>query len=321
MSESFFDDFKLPEPNYNLGVGSGTHAEQTAKVMIEYEKLCLSEHPNWVVVVGDVNSTVACSLVAAKLHIPVAHLEAGLRSFDRHMPEEINRIVTDQLSDLLWTPSIDGNENLIKEGIGKEKINLVGNIMLDSFEMVRNKIENDNTLNNLKLEGIDFGVLTLHRPSNVDNPNQLEKIVHALLSISKLLTIVFPIHPRTKKKLNEFNLYALLENNDSVILCDPLRYIQFMNLVISSKLVITDSGGIQEETTYLGIPCFTLRKNTERPITITLGTNMLVESSNLKENVEKALKVDHIDHKCPELWDGKTANRIVKSLKEKALPS
>ena len=317
MSNSFFDDFKLPMPDYNLGIGSGTHAEQTAKVMIEYEKLCELERPDWIIVVGDVNSTLACSLVAAKLLISVAHLEAGLRSYDRNMPEEINRLVTDQLCDLLWTPSFDGNENLLKEGISADKMDLVGNIMLDSFELLRDKIVDDSTTKQLGLEGVKYGVLTLHRPSNVDISLKLEKIVNEIIRISKLVTIVFPIHPRTEKRLKKFNLYDSLKLNNSVILCEPLSYIKFMNLVISSSLVITDSGGIQEETTYLNIPCFTLRKNTERPVTITLGTNRLIEPEDIKSSIEKVLNNVVFEHKCPELWDGNTAGRVVNSLKNR----
>jgi UDP-N-acetylglucosamine 2-epimerase (non-hydrolysing) len=319
MSDSFFSDLQLPNPDVNLNVGSGTHAEQTANVMIEYEKLCMKERPDWIIVAGDVNSTLACSLVASKLHISIAHLEAGLRSRDRAMPEEINRILTDQLSDLLWTPSIDGNENLEKEGIDRGKVELVGNIMIDSFEFLRNKIESDETIDRFGLRGQKFVVLTMHRPSNVDDKEVLRHIIDEIIKVTRLIKIIFPIHPRTLKKLNESGFYETLNANNNIIICEPLSYIQFMNLVVSSSIVITDSGGIQEETTYLGIPCITLRENTERPITLTHGTNVLTKTANIFSTLEKCLHKmpQRIGNKAPELWDGKTARRVVKSLKTK----
>ena len=319
MSDAFFSDLKLPKPHYNLNIGSGTHAEQTANVMLEYEKLCLKERPDWVVVAGDVNSTLACALVASKLHISVAHLEAGLRSKDRTMPEEINRILTDQLSDLLWTPSIDGNENLSIEGIDDAKVDLVGNIMIDSFELMRDRIESDETIDKFGLRDKKFGVLTMHRPSNVDGKDVLEKIIDEIINASKLIKIIFPVHPRTKKKLEEFNLYGILEGNSNITLCEPLGYIQFMNLIVSSDVVITDSGGVQEETTYLGIPCMTLRENTERPITIMHGTNVLVETANIYSTLKVCLSKDRgsSDVNPPDLWDGKNRKAVVKSLKAK----
>lgn len=322
MSDSFFKNLKLPEPNYNLNVGSGKHAEQTAKIMIAYEKLCEEDKPDWVIVVGDVNSTLACSLVASKLQISVAHLEAGLRSYDREMPEEINRILTDQISDLLWTPSIDGNENLVKEGVSKEKIEFVGNIMLDSFEMLRQQIENDDTKTSLNLDGDNYCVMTLHRPSNVDSHNKLEKIISEVIEASTKIKIVFPVHPRTKGSLEKFGLLKNIKNIDSIILLEPLSYIKFMNLVLSSVAVITDSGGIQEETTYVGIPCFTLRDNTERPVTVTDGTNQLIKVNEINISIDKALNTERYTRKkALTFWDGKTAGRVVNSLKDKVFNS
>ncbi|MEM7304063.1 MAG: UDP-N-acetylglucosamine 2-epimerase (non-hydrolyzing) [Pseudomonadota bacterium] len=315
MSDAFFQDLRMPKPHYHLNVGSGSHAEQTGGVMIAYEKIALEHKPDWIIVVGDVNSTVACALVGAKLWIPVAHLEAGLRSNDLKMPEEINRIVTDRIANLLWTPSIDGNENLRAEGVPDENVELVGNIMIDSFEMMRDQIMQDSTAQKLGLAKNDFAVLTMHRPSNVDNENVLSKIVSQLISVSKDCQLIFPVHPRTRQKLSEFNLLTELEKISSIKLIDPLGYIQFMNLVTQSKFVITDSGGIQEETTYLGIPCLTLRDNTERPITISQGTNMLIKPEMLSSSINKVLSGSSKNRQCPELWDGKTALRVSNSLK------
>lgn len=314
MSDTFFEDLQIPKPHFHLNVGSGTHAEQTGGVMIAYESVAIEHCPDWIIVVGDVNSTAACAMVGAKLWIPVAHLEAGLRSGDRRMPEEINRIVTDRIADLLWTPSIDGNENLIKEGVPDEKIDLVGNIMIDSFEMMRSKIEAETTAQRLGLAGKDFAVLTLHRPSNVDVQEVLSAIVSQLVAVSRKCDLIFPIHPRTRQKLIEFNLLTQLEKANNIHVIEPLGYIQFMNLVTQAKLVVTDSGGIQEETTYLGIPCLTLRENTERPITITQGTNQLIKPAALEEAVRSVLAGDCKHSQCPPLWDGATAQRVASSL-------
>jgi len=315
MSDVFFQDLALPEPHLHLGVGSGTHAEQTGQVMIAYEKILIKNPPDLVVVVGDVNSTVAATLAAAKLGIKSAHLEAGLRSFDRTMPEEINRMVTDVLVDLLWTPSPDGDENLIREGIPPEKIIRVGNIMIDSLEMMRAKIENIDTFEELSLEPGKYGMVTLHRPSNVDHPKSLRKIVDILKNISSELPLVFPVHPRTRKNLKKEGLLDGLMNQPGMKILEPLNYVKFMNFVFNCRLVITDSGGIQEETSYLGIPCFTLRPNTERPITISMGTNRLSTVEAIEREVIAVLEKNAKIKKQIPLWDGRAAERIVDSIK------
>ncbi len=309
MSDSFIRDLGLPGPDVNLGIGSGTHAEQVGQVMIAFERLALREKPDLTVVVGDVNSTMACTLAAAKIGVKVAHLEAGLRSFDRTMPEEINRIVTDSLADILWTPSSDADENLHREGVAPTKIRRIGNIMIDSLEMLRTKIEKANTVENLGLRKRHYALVTLHRPSNVDDPEKLEKTWHALEKISERIKLLFPVHPRTRKQMEFFGLSTT--SNENLMLTEPLGYIPFMNLVFHSNFVITDSGGIQEETTYLGIPCLTLRENTERPITITQGTNRLCSPSTLLTLTEEIMEGKQHRGVVPELWDGLTAGRAV----------
>ena len=307
MSQAFFDEFKLPAANHYLGVGSGTHAEQTAQTMISYEKLCLEKSkPDLVVVVGDVNATLACSLAAKKLHLPVAHLEAGLRSFDRTMPEEINRVVTDSISDYLWTPSEDANENLLKEGIAKEKIELVGNIMIDTYCMMQPQIDIAEAYKKYGYHPKAYGILTLHRPSNVDDPQTLKKIMSQLRQID--IPFIFPVHPRTRKKLE--HIFALPTNIQAI---DPLPYVEFMSLMSYSAYIITDSGGVQEESTYLQLPCFTLRNATERPITVTMGSNQLVTIDDLLEKIKKPKKGT-----VPPLWDGKTSERVKKIIQRAA---
>jgi len=316
MSDVFFRDLNLPEPHIHLGVGSGSHAEQTGQVMIAYERILMADRPNLVVVVGDVNSTAACTLTAVKLGVPVAHLEAGLRSFDRTMPEEINRLVTDALADLLWTPSQDGDDNLFREGVPKSKVHRVGNIMIDSLELVREKIHAENTVNDLHLEKGRYAVVTLHRPSNVDVPKKLKELCETLVAISKKIPLVFPVHPRTRKNIQKAGLNGNLPVGRRLLLLDPLSYRRFMNLVFNCRLAITDSGGIQEETTYLGIPCLTLRPNTERPITLTRGTNQLCETEDLLRRVVRVLSSPEKAPPKIDLWDGRTAVRIVRSVKD-----
>jgi UDP-N-acetylglucosamine 2-epimerase (non-hydrolysing) len=316
MSDAFFADLGLPAPHVHLGVGSGSHAEQTGRVMIEYEKACQAARPAWIVVVGDVNSTLACALVGAKLHVPVAHLEAGLRSGDRRMPEEINRIATDAIAELLWTPSADGDAHLRAAGVPEHKIECVGNIMIDSFELLRPKIEAAASANRYGLPRRSYGVVTLHRPSNVDTPEALGAIVEQLRRVADTLPLVFPVHPRTRARLAEFGLMDRLAGSSGVKLTEPLAYIEFMSLVVDCAVALTDSGGIQEETSYLGIPCLTLRENTERPITITAGTNRLIVPSALEVEVAAALARGRQATRIP-LWDGKAADRVAASLRRR----
>jgi UDP-N-acetylglucosamine 2-epimerase (non-hydrolysing) len=319
MSDAFFQDLKLPTPHFHLEVGSGSHAEQLGNVMIAYEKVALAEKPDWIVVVGDVNSTAACAMVGAKLWIPVVHLEAGLRSRDRRMPEEINRLVTDAIADVLWTPSPDADENLIAEGVAPERIDFIGNIMIDSFEMMRAEIAADTTAARMGLEPKAFGVVTLHRPSNVDSREALTTLVDALTAVADSLPLVFAVHPRTRKKLAEFGLETRLLQSGRIKTVDPLGYVQFMNLVSNSAAVITDSGGVQEETTYLGIPCFTLRENTERPVTVTEGTNRLVKPEALLGEVRAMGNRNSTVARRPAGWDGHAAERAVEALRRRAL--
>ncbi|MCC5794930.1 MAG: UDP-N-acetylglucosamine 2-epimerase (non-hydrolyzing) [Chromatiales bacterium] len=319
MSDAFFSDLGMPEPAHHLGIGSGSHAEQTGRVMIAYEAVAQAERPACTIVVGDVNSTAAVAMVCAKLLIPVVHLEAGLRSFDRTMPEEINRLVTDVLADVLWTPSPDGDENLRREGIPESRIERVGNIMLDSYELMRERIEADGTMHSMGLAPGAYGVVTLHRPANVDEREPLALLVSQLRQVAEFLPLVFPVHPRTRKSLAAHGLAGELESVPGIRLVDPVGYVQFMNLVSHARLVITDSGGVQEETTYLDIPCLTVRPNTERPVTISEGTNRLVPPAELVGQARRAASGDWPRGRKPELWDGQTAARCVASLKHRFL--
>ncbi len=319
MSRVFFSDLGIREPDIDLGVGSGSHAEQTAKVMVGFEKALLNLRAELVVVVGDVNSTMACTIVAAKLHIPVAHVEAGLRSFDRTMPEEINRIVTDRLADLLFTTSEDANTNLTNEGIGGERIFFVGNTMIDSLLSLKHRFEAPGVKARFGLEDGPFVFMTLHRPSNVDERSTLAGICGALGRIQEHVKCFWPIHPRTKKMLAEHGLLPVLEGMSHLVVAEPISYLDSMSLMASATIVLTDSGGIQEETTVLGIPCLTLRKNTERPVTITEGTNELVgnDPDLIVQRAMEILRTGGKKGKTPRLWDGRAAERIVNVILEK----
>jgi UDP-N-acetylglucosamine 2-epimerase (non-hydrolysing) len=318
MSDAFFRDLTLPAPDFHLGVGSGSHAEQTGGVMIAYERICLEARPDWTIVVGDVNSTMACTVAAAKLGIPVAHLEAGLRSRDRTMPEEINRIVTDSLADVLWTPSRDADDNLRAEGVPDGRVTRVGNIMIDAYELLRDRIEAAQTRARFGLPAKAYGVVTLHRPANVDDPRALGRLVAELTAVSAALPLVFPCHPRTRQRLAAAGLLEGLSKSKGLSIVEPMGYIEFMGLVTDARLVITDSGGVQEETTYLDIPCLTVRTTTERPITVLEGTNQLVSVEALGTTVDRVRRGEWQKGRCPELWDGQTAGRVVLDLRRRS---
>jgi len=320
MSKLFFNDLAMPEPSAYLNVGSGTQGKQTARIIERYEDLILAgDKPDLAIVAGDVNSTIACALVAKKLYIPVAHLEAGLRSYDDRMPEEINRVLTDRISDILLTPSLDANKNLEKEGINLEKIYFVGNIMIDSLVAHKEKAENSNIFHQLNMSPNEkYALVTLHRPSNVDEYEGLKMLLTSLEKIGRKIKVIFPMHPRTRKNIYELGLSSFLNTNSDVIFNDPLGYLDFLKLEMNAKFILTDSGGIQEESTYFGVPCLTLRENTERPITVTEGTNHLVDL-NVESIVNSAREIiggNVKKGKIPKYWDGKTAKRIVKVLDE-----
>jgi UDP-N-acetylglucosamine 2-epimerase (non-hydrolysing) len=324
MSDTFFTDLELPEPDIHLGVGSGTHAAQTAAVMQRFEPVVIEENPDWVLVVGDVNSTLACALVCVKLGIKVAHVEAGLRSRDRTMPEEINRLLTDQIADLLFTTSQDADQNLLAEGIPAERIRFVGNVMIDSLVKNLERAKRSTVKTQLGLAAKSYAVLTLHRPSNVDNQTTFERILDALETISRSLPIIFPVHPRTRKTIAELGLAKRVESISNLRLIDPLGYLDFLNLYSTARLVLTDSGGIQEETTSLGIPCLTLRENTERPVTVDLGTNVIVGTNTEKIIAAANAALNGSQGKTfrpVPLWDGHAAERIVDVLEELSLHS
>ncbi len=310
MSDIFFTQLAIPAPDINLEVGSGSHAMQTAQIMTRIETVLLEKKPDLVLVYGDVNSTVAAALVCAKLLIPIGHVEAGLRSFDRTMPEEINRLLTDQVADLLFTPSLDGNENLIREGIPSEKIHLVGNVMIDTLRPPEEAELKWPTRLNINFEENRYALVTLHRPSNVDETAMLAKIMAALENLSTNIHIVFPIHPRTRARIASSGL--LVTENRRFQLIDPVGYLDFLSLQQKARLVITDSGGIQEETTFLGVPCLTVRDNTERPVTVSIGTNILVgqDMERLRSEVDRILAGHAKRGAVPPLWDGKASERI-----------
>lgn len=317
MSKVFFDDLELPAPDFYLGVGGGSHASQTARIMIEFEKVMISEKPDLIVVPGDVNSTMACSLVASKMGIRIAHIESGLRSFDRTMPEEINRIVTDVLADFLFVSEPSGIKNLKQEGIPDHKIFFVGNIMIDSLKHYLPRINKSEIIKEKGLKKGEYALVTFHRPANVDTMVGLTNLVDFLNSLANKIRVVFPVHPRTRLNLETFGL--LYTFNPEIILSGPFGYIDFLALTKNAKIVVTDSGGIQEETTWLGIPCVTVRNNTERPVTVTEGTNYLAgtDYSIVMEIVNNILSGKAKQGKIPELWDGKTATRIAQILAEK----
>lgn len=312
MSGVFFQELGIPAPDINLEVGSGSHAVQTANIMTKFEPVCVEEKPDWVVVVGDVNSSIACALVAAKLGIKVAHVEAGLRSFDRTMPEEINRLVTDAIADLLLTPSEDANENLRREGVPEQKIKLVGNIMIDSLLENVEKARQSSTLQKLGLDGTPFVYVTLHRPANVDHKENLDTIIAELTRLSHEMPVVFPMHPRTRKMLSQFGIPV--EQFNGLKILDPIGYHDSLYLTERARFILTDSGGLQEESTFFRTPCLTLRPNTERPVTISVGSNRLTSPSVLRSDIDQVLKNGARTGSIPPLWDGQTAARTLQAI-------
>ena len=318
MSDVFFQQLQMPKPYRHLGVGSGSHAEQTASVMTAFEKVVLEEKPDAVIVVGDVNSTLACSLVCAKLGISVAHVEAGLRSFDRSMPEEVNRLVTDTLADWLFVSEPSGVVNLKKEGIADEKIFFVGNVMIDSLVSFQQQARQSNILNDLKLTSKQFILATIHRPANVDVPENLKRVVGILHQLTAIQPVVLPLHPRTQSQLIKSNLLSQLQSLENLLLTEPCNYLNFLHLLETASLVITDSGGIQEETTFLQTPCLTIRDSTERPATIDFGTNELIalDATLVAKRAKEVLQKDFSACSIPELWDGQASLRIAEILQQ-----
>ncbi|HBO45277.1 MAG TPA: UDP-N-acetylglucosamine 2-epimerase (non-hydrolyzing) [Planctomycetaceae bacterium] len=316
MSQAFFEDLELPQPHHFLGTGSGSHAEQTARIMVEFEKVVLAERPDLVVVFGDVNSTVACSLTAKKLLVPVAHVEAGLRSFDMTMPEEINRKLTDSICDLLFVTEESGLRHLRAEGVAEEKIHMVGNVMIDTLKFMLPTARQCDTLSQLGVKPGQYAVVTLHRPANVDSAETLGPMLDVLVDVSRRLPVVFPIHPRTQERIKRFGLADKMQAARGVIQTDPLGYLEFLALTSQAKVIVTDSGGLQEESTVLGIPCLTARPNTERPITVDQGTSTLVgnDAEKLRTLLEAVLDGTYKQGTCPELWDGHAAERIARIL-------
>jgi UDP-N-acetylglucosamine 2-epimerase (non-hydrolysing) len=316
LSRVFFDELGIPEPDIYLGVGSGTHAEQTARIMVAVEPVLREQRPDLVLVVGDVNSTLACTLTAVKMHIPVAHVEAGLRSFDRTMPEEVNRIVTDALADWLFTTERSGDENLLREGRPSDKIFFVGNVMIDTLLHHRDRALKTPVLERFEVTPGEYVLVTLHRPRNVDDAPKLAAIVEALGQVQEHLPVIFPVHPRTHKRLKEFGVLSRAKELLRAGFCEPLGYLEFLHLMARARVVLTDSGGVQEETTILGTPCLTLRPATERPITVTVGTNRRIGSApeRIVPEIERILMGDVPHGRVPDLWDGLAASRIVETL-------
>jgi len=323
MSQSFFDELNIPRPDVFLEVGSGSHAAQTAAVMVAFEKAVLELKPDLVLVVGDVNSTLACSLVSAKLMIPVAHVEAGLRSFDRSMPEEINRVLTDSISSYLFVTEPSGRDNLLREGVAEDNIFFVGNVMIDTLAENARRVKNGEAVRPLGDFSGDYAALTLHRPSNVDDPATFSRIISALEATASIAPVFFPAHPRTVNNIRRFGLddhFAAWDGASipagKIFIMEPLGYLEFLSLTMNAKIVLTDSGGIQEETTWLGVPCATIRENTERPVTVDVGTNILVgsDAEKISRAAAAALRGDWKQGRVPELWDGHAASRIVSKL-------
>ncbi|MDR1584753.1 MAG: UDP-N-acetylglucosamine 2-epimerase (non-hydrolyzing) [Prevotellaceae bacterium] len=335
MSGQFFEELNIPAPDINLEVGSASHAVQTARIMESFEKVCIDENPDFVLVVGDVNSTAACTLVASKLGITTIHYEAGLRSRDRTMPEEINRLVTDAISDVFITTSVDADENLLKEGVDAEKIHMLGNLMIDSLAANIEKAQKTpltftllNRNNSISVESSKplpceeglakgrYGVLTFHRPGNVDNKEALSNLVEIWGKISEKIPLVFPVHPRTYKNIQNFGLQSLINGYPQLYFIEPLGYLQFIHLVSKSMFALTDSGGIQEETTYMNIPCLTVRPNTERPVTIWEGSNKLIKMEDISDEIQLILDGKGKRGTVPRYWDGKTAQRIIELIEK-----